>query len=474
MADIVIVGAGAVGLGTALVLAKDGHRVTVLERDPQSPPELATDAWDAWERRGVNQFRLPHFFLARFRTVLDRELPEVGRAIEAAGGLRYNPLLALPEAVRGAARPDDATLEVLTGRRPLVESALAAAAQAQPGISVRRGVAVAGLLTGPSTCPGVPHICGVRTDSGEHLRAELVVDVSGRRSPLPRWLVDAGGRPPAEISEDSGFVYYARHYRAPNGTLPVPLGPPLMELGTISSVTLPADNGTWSVLLVAAAHDRALHGLRNAHRWERTVRALPLIAHWLDGKTVDDGVRTIVKLEDRHRDFVVDGRPVATGIVAVGDAWACTNPSRGRGASIGMLHGLALRQTLRHVGLDDPSQFVLAFDQATASEVEPLFAWSRFESRHRLAEIDAGIRGERYRPADRCWEMEKALTAAAPADPDCLRLSVRAGLLIEPLQHGLAAPHMADRVMSLGADWRDRPIPAPDRGALVALANGAE
>ena len=77
MADIVIVGAGVVGLGTALVLAKDGHQVTVLERDPQSPPELATDAWDAWERRGVNQFRLPHFFLARFRTVLDQELPEV-------------------------------------------------------------------------------------------------------------------------------------------------------------------------------------------------------------------------------------------------------------------------------------------------------------------------------------------------------------------------------------------------------------
>ena len=69
--------------------------------------------------------------------------------------------------------------------------------------------------------------------------------------------------------------------------------------------------------------------------------------------------------------------------------------------------------------------------------------------------------------------MEKALTAAVPADPDCLRLFVRAGLLIEPLQDGLAATHMADRVMSLGADWRDRPIPAPDRGALVALANGA-
>ena len=79
-------------------------------------------------------------------------------------------------------------------------------------------------------------------------------------------------------------------------------------------------------------------------------RSLPLVAHWLDGQPLDDRRSDIVKIEDRHRDFVVDGRPVATGVVAVGDAWACTNPSRGRGASIGMLHALALRQTLRTLG----------------------------------------------------------------------------------------------------------------------------
>jgi 2-polyprenyl-6-methoxyphenol hydroxylase-like FAD-dependent oxidoreductase len=361
---------------------------------------------------------------------------------------------------------------VLTGRRPLVESALADAAGAHPGIIVRRGVVVAGLLTKRPGRPGVPHVCGVRTESGEELRADLVVDMTGRRSPLSRWLVDVGGQPPREVCEDSGFVYYARHYQAADGTLPVPLGPPLIPLGTISSVTLPADNGTWCVLIVAAAHDRALHGLRHTGAWERTVQALPLVAHWLDGEAIEDRVRTIAKIEDRHRDFVVDGRPVATGVVAVGDAWACTNPSRGRGASIGMLHGLALRQTLRDVGLDDPCRFALAFDQATASEVEPWFTQTRFESRHRLAEIDSGIRGERYEPGDQRWEMEQALTAAVPADPDCLRVLVRAAGLIEPLEDGLAAHHLTDRAMSLGGDWRDRPIPAPDRRALVALAAG--
>ena len=46
----------------------------------------------------------------------------------------------------------------------------------------------------------------------------------------------------------------------------------------------------------------------------------------------------MAKIEDRIRDFWPGGRPMATGVLAVGDARACTNPSVRRGASIGMLH----------------------------------------------------------------------------------------------------------------------------------------
>jgi|SRR6516225_6250518 glycine/D-amino acid oxidase-like deaminating enzyme len=74
MARIVVIGAGVVALGTAMFLAGDGHQVVVLERDPEGPPSNPLDAWENWERPGLNQFRMAHAFLGGFRAVLDAEL----------------------------------------------------------------------------------------------------------------------------------------------------------------------------------------------------------------------------------------------------------------------------------------------------------------------------------------------------------------------------------------------------------------
>ena len=41
MAEILVLGAGLDGLSTAMLLARDGHQVTVLERDPAEPPPAA-------------------------------------------------------------------------------------------------------------------------------------------------------------------------------------------------------------------------------------------------------------------------------------------------------------------------------------------------------------------------------------------------------------------------------------------------
>jgi 2-polyprenyl-6-methoxyphenol hydroxylase-like FAD-dependent oxidoreductase len=72
---VVVVGGGICGLGTAMLLARDGHDVTLLERDPDPVPETALDAWARWERKGVAQFRQPHNFMPGLRRVLEAELP---------------------------------------------------------------------------------------------------------------------------------------------------------------------------------------------------------------------------------------------------------------------------------------------------------------------------------------------------------------------------------------------------------------
>lgn len=47
----VIVGGGMMGLCTAMLLADEGHDVTVLERDADSPPE-PTEAFERWHDGG--------------------------------------------------------------------------------------------------------------------------------------------------------------------------------------------------------------------------------------------------------------------------------------------------------------------------------------------------------------------------------------------------------------------------------------
>jgi 2-polyprenyl-6-methoxyphenol hydroxylase-like FAD-dependent oxidoreductase len=474
MGRIVVVGAGVVGLGAALLLARDGHQVIVLERDPARPPSDPAEAWERWQRPGLNQFQMAHAFLAGFRSVLDAELPDVSKALQAAGGLRLNLIRdVMPEAMTGGWRDGDECYEWLTGRRPVVEAVLAAAAESAPGVEIRRGAAVAELVSGTSALPGIPQVAGVRTKAGESIPADLVVDMSGRRSALPGWLEGIGARRPAEELEDSGFVYYGRHFRSADGSQPAMIGPPVIDWGTITSLTLPADNGTWAVVLVTGSKDTAFRPLREPARWEAMVRSLPLVAHWLDGTPIDDGVQVMARLEDRYRGFVAGGRPVATGVVAVADSWACSNPANGRGASIGMLHALTLRDQLRTVGLDDPAAFAEAFHAATAETVEPWYRATLATDRHRLGEIEAGIRGVAYESQDPEYELEKALGAAVGQDADCLRAFLDIRLVLRTPEEVFARPGLRDKTLQRGSGWREQQPLGPTREQLLALATAS-
>lgn len=88
----------------------------------------------------MSQFRLPHLFMSRLRVELDRGLPRVTKALGEAGTLRFDPLALAPPALAGERQAGDGDYEMLTGRRPVIESVIARLAESTPGVTIRRGV----------------------------------------------------------------------------------------------------------------------------------------------------------------------------------------------------------------------------------------------------------------------------------------------------------------------------------------------
>jgi 2-polyprenyl-6-methoxyphenol hydroxylase-like FAD-dependent oxidoreductase len=435
--------------------------ICVLERDAAPVPDSPEAAWEAWQRNGVAQFNQAHFLQALGARVLDAELPDVRDAFVGAGAVRVDPLTRLPPSIADREpRARDGALTTITGRRPVLEQVIARAADEQPGLTVRRGTIASALTTRPMN--GAPHVTGVRTDTGETIAADLVVDAMGRSSRLPRLLIDAGTQPAPEEAEDCGFIYYTRFFRGP--ATPELRAPLLTPLGSFSVLTLPGDCKTWSVTVYVASGDRPLKRIRHAEAWMAVLRACPLHAHWLDGDPITE-VLPMGGVVDRYRDPV----PAATGVASVADACACTNPSLGRGMALGLAHAARLRDVVRE-RIEDPRGFAEAWREATESELAPWYRATVATDRARLAEIEALRAGRAPAPPhDPAGMLRAALPAAMGRDADIFRAGMEImGCLTLP-QEVFARPGVAERVLALASEQNGVLRPGPDREQLLQL-----
>jgi 2-polyprenyl-6-methoxyphenol hydroxylase-like FAD-dependent oxidoreductase len=467
MARIVVLGGGVCGLASGLLLARDGHEVTVLERDPDPVPESADEAWERWSRDGVTQFRMAHFLQPAGRVMLEQELPDVFAALVSAGAMRLDVLgLMPPNLVDGGPRAGDERFVTYTARRPVFEQVLGSAAEGDPGVEVRRGATVKDLTmrVGSDT----PHVTGVRLHSGETLPADLVVDAMGRGSQLPRWCHEANIGSLHEESEDSGFIYYGRYFRSADGSTPQPFGPLLAPMGTFTILTLPSDNGTWSVTVYVSSGDQPLKRMRDLDAWSAVVEACPLHAHWLQGEPTSE-IMAMGGVTDRYRRPLRDGQPLLTGIALLGDASACTNPSLGRGISLGLLHAKCLREVVSsHLG--DPLEFAQAWDAATEAELTPWYRETVEEDRHRLREIDALRNGlEPPQPSDPSAALRGALLTAMMHDPDLFRAFLESRGCFTPLSETFARAGVPERILELAGEHERLTLPGPSREELLQL-----
>ena len=122
------------------------------------------------------------------------------------------------------------------------------------------------------------------------------------------------------------------------------------------------------------------------------------IAPWLAAGVSEPitDVHVMAKLRNRIRRFLAVGRPIALGIVAVGDAHTCTNPLYGRGCSLAMVQAELLADAVaEHATVDE--SFHLGFEAATAEAIEPWYQASvsqdrmhRAEAARQKAELEGG------------------------------------------------------------------------------------
>ena len=480
MAHVVVVGAGPVGLVTAMLLAADGQRVTLVDADGAALREetavAASETGEArdingWKRPGVRQYGQPHIIMPGGMRLLEHELPTAVDAVRVMGGCPFNGISgAWGVGAVGPEEPGDARFETLMLRRSLLEAALLATARRAEGITLRRS-RVTGLVTGSAGTQKPPRITGVRTDDGT-LEADLVVDAAGRDTRLPTLLGETGAayeEPPG----NTGFRYYSRFFRSADGSWPAPRRGLLTHHNSVSIITMPADRGIWSVTFVTSGRDQTLRALADGDAWDRAAAQYPEVAGWLAGEPLN-GVVAMGGMGSRRRVLQRDGVPLVTGLVPVGDAWATTNPSFGMGMTMGFQQAVLVRDQLRKTGTADPAELILSYDRATEETLMPLWNDAVSWDRHRLAEIDEEIRGRTYTTDDPDWNLRNALDAVCLEDPALLRAVADVGFLLRTAEEALAGPGLLERAAELGAGVPRYVEPGPDRAGLLGALRVAE
>src|SRR4051794_15755038 len=181
--DVVVVGARVAGASTALLLARRGARVLVVDRARRGSDTLSTHAL---MRPGVVQLH---------RWGLLDDLFAAGTPAITRTTFHYG-----NEQVPITLRPVAGTSALAAPRRTVLDPLLLDAAEAA-GADVLTGVRVAGLLRDPTG-----RVAGVQLDGGHTMSAATVVGADGVRS-LVAEQVDAASRSLGEHAASCAYGY---------------------------------------------------------------------------------------------------------------------------------------------------------------------------------------------------------------------------------------------------------------------------
>jgi 2-polyprenyl-6-methoxyphenol hydroxylase-like FAD-dependent oxidoreductase len=452
-APAVVIGGGIGGLAAARLLSRHYRRVVVLERDVRPDVAGAEDAFASWSRPGVPQFRHSHAFLARIRLVLLAHLPDALQRLRAAGVREITLAETVPPGMPFTARPDDEDVVLLACRRATFEWALRESARTVPGIALREGVHVHGLVAAGGN-GGRPEVTGVRLADGEVVPAALVVDASGRRSRAPEWLAAIGAPEPSERSVDTGIFYYTRFYRLRRAQAPVGgTGLVAGDLGWVKLAIFPGDGDTFSITVGRNVEDASLKDLADPRVFERFLGAFPSVRPWrTNGASVpidgpDTPVLVMGQLRNRRRRFVDAEGALAPGFVAIGDAAYHSNPIYGRGCVGALVQAALLGEAVgRHPG--DPRAVARHLHRESEAELRPFWEAAASSDRRALGVEPtlalANPRATIVHMAEQAvgWFLERGMLPASRVDAKVFRALLRVFHMLEPPDKLLRDPEL--------------------------------
>jgi 2-polyprenyl-6-methoxyphenol hydroxylase-like FAD-dependent oxidoreductase len=397
---VVVVGGSVTGLGVALALSDQGHRVTVLEGDSTPLPASPLDAFESWDRRGSPQARHSHAFLARLHNLIRDRAPDLyARLIDH--GATPMPFTSLvhkhfedPELL-----PEDDDITLLACRRITFEWVLRRFVIDTGRVEFHHGVKVTGLVSEPAANGAPPRVTGVRLVEGgleRELDADFVVDASGRRSKLARWLTGIGTAPMREQSEPCGIFYSSRFYRLRDG-VDFPSVEPAVgaDVGYMKYGIFPGDDRIFSVTLAASPDDPTLRKVLRLPFFDEAALAFPAVAEWVDPEVSEPitGVYPMGNLRNTRRFFVEDGRPLALGVFPVGDSIIHTNPINGRGCTLAWVQAFMLADAFAEHG-DDLPALAASLEAGIEREIVPWYEAGLAQDRDAM-DVDACQRAGR-------------------------------------------------------------------------------
>ena len=341
-----VIGGSMAGLFAARVLSERFGRVTIVERDsfPEGPQF----------RKGVPQSKHLHVFMMRGRMISDKLFPGLSEELEEAGAVPVdsaNDFEWLTPA--GFAPRFPSGLPVLMCSRELLEWTARARVAALPRVSFLEKTEVTGLLPTPNG-KGVAAV-EVRSrtakdgaESQEPLRADLVVDASGRNSNASKWLEALGYAPPEETYINSHLGYASRTYRRPERFdgdwmgLNAQAAPPEVTRG---GVLLPLEGNRWMVTLSGVGGDYPPTDEEGFMDFARSLRTPMLYEAIKDAEPIS-GISGYRDTENRRRHYEKLSRQPENFLVS-GDAASAFNPIYAQGMTTAALGAEVLEECLR-------------------------------------------------------------------------------------------------------------------------------